>query len=164
MSKSDGLSARAAIVGWIAIAVAGGCAGKRPAIIPPNASQAPLQTSRAAQWIHEESAKNDALEFLRTCLQHYLANVRDYRCKFHMRERSGAGLAQVQVLSIKFRESPYSVDMTWLENPAGARRISYVEGRWVKEGRQLALVEPSGLGSIVLPGGLKLDIHGKESH
>jgi hypothetical protein len=113
-------------------------------------------------WANEPLAKQDALEFLRTCRQYYLDHVRDYRCKFHMRERSGGGLCEQQVIAIRFREIPYSVDMTWLENPAGARRISYVQDRWAKEGRQLALVVPSGLGTVILPGGLKLDIHGRE--
>ena len=130
--------------------------------VPLDVGQVPAQPAPEAKWAHEELAKNDALEFLKTCRQHYLDSVRDYRCKFNMRERAGSGLGEQQVIAITFRENPYSVDMTWLENPAGARRISYVEDRWVKDGRQLALVVPSGLGSIVLPGGLKLDIHGKE--
>lgn len=112
--------------------------------------------------MHEGLAEKDALEFLRACRQHYLDTVSDYRCKFHMREGSGSSLSEQQVIAIKFRESPYSVDMVWLENPAGARRISYVQDRWVKEGRQLALIVPSGLGGIVVPGGIKLDIHGRE--
>ncbi len=79
-----------------------------------------------------------------------------------MRERNSGGISDPQIIAIKFRERPYSVDMSWIANPAGARRISYVEGRWVKDGRELALVVPSGVGSFVLPGGLKLDIHGRE--
>lgn len=149
-----------------------GCAAKKahikkapiapsPVAEPPVAKPpASTPTEKQAAWTHEALAQKDALEFLRTCRQHYLEFVKDYRCVFRMRERDAGG--EQQVIAIKFREQPYSVDMTWQENPQGAKRISYVEGRWVKDGRQLALVMPTGLGSLVLPGGLKLDIHGNE--
>ncbi len=143
----------------------GGCAAKPKAqrMAPSEARHAPAaQPDVEAQQSHDELAKSNSLEFLRTCQQHYLDNVRDYRCKFNMREGAGGGLGEQQVIAVKFRENPYSVDMTWLENPAGAKRISYVQDRWVKDGRQLALVVPSGFGGIVVPGGLKLDIHGNE--
>lgn len=113
-------------------------------------------------WTHEKLAVSDPLEFLRHCRRNYLDRIRDYRCKFSMRERKSGEWGNAQIIAIKFREQPYSVDMTWLENSAGAKRISYVQDRWVKDGRQLALVVPSGIGSVVLSGGLKLDIHGRE--
>lgn len=114
------------------------------------------------QWIHEEMARDEPLEFLRSCRQHYLDTIRDYQCTFRICEQRGIGLSEPQTIAIKFRENPYSVDMRWLGNTAGASRISYVKDRWVKDGRQLALVVPSGLGGLVLPGGIKLDIHGRE--
>jgi hypothetical protein len=156
------LSARFATLLFVTLMFLGGCAARRTSqrITPPDAGQLPARPE--ARWSQEELAKSDSLEFLKTCRQRYLDNVRDYRCKFKMREAAGGGLSDQQVIAIKFRENPYSVDMTWLENSAGAKRISYVEDRWVKEGRQLAMVVPSGLGGIVVPGGIKLDIHGRE--
>lgn len=113
-------------------------------------------------WVHENLASNDPLEFLRLCRKHYLDLIRDYQCLFHLTEKRGIGLSEPQAIAIKFREHPYSVDMTWVGNTAGASRINYVKDRWVKDGRQLALVVPSGIGGLVLPGGIKLDIHGRE--
>lgn len=159
------MSARTRAAFFATLVILGGCAAKQKTqrVAPPEARQAPrTQLGVEAPQSHEELAKGDSLEFLRSCRQHYLDNVRDYRCKFNMREGSGGGLGEQQVIAVKFRENPYSVDMTWVENPAGAKRISYVQDRWVKDGRQLALVVPSGFGGIVVPGGLKLDIHGKE--
>lgn len=150
--------------GLMALSVSGlmtGCATRKApvavAAVEATSSSRPVED---ASWKYESLAQKDPLEFLRTCRQHYLEFAKSYRCVFHMRERDAGG--EQQVIAIKFREQPYSVDMTWLEHPAGAKRISYVEGRWVKEGRQLALVVPSGVGGLILPAGLKLDIHGKE--
>lgn len=149
-------------VGILVAVVTAGCAAKRHEVAAPGEILPSQPPPAREDWPHETLAKSDALEFLKSCRQHYLDHVRDYRCEFHMREREAGGLSDPQRIAIKFRENPYSVDMTWLENPAGAKRISYVQDRWVKDGRQLALVVPSGLGGIVLPGGLKLDIHGRE--
>lgn len=146
----------------LAVLVNASCAAMRHEMAAPGKILTPQHRTAGDDWTHETLAKSDALEFLKSCRRHYLEHVRDYRCEFHMRERAAGGLSDQQRIAIKFRENPYSVDMTWLENPAGARRISYVQDRWVKDGRQLALVVPSGLGGLVLPGGLKLDIHGRE--
>lgn len=88
--------------------------------------------------------------------------IQDYRCYFHIRERVGDNWPEEQVIAIRFRESPYSVEMRWVHNPQGAKRISYVAGRWISRGRQLALIIPSGLAGVLVPLGVKLDIHGPE--
>lgn len=152
-----------------ALLVLASCSTTRPTgeVLPLNPEpQKDLTAETPAEpsgpWRHEGLAQSNPLEFLRLCRQEYLVRIRDYRCKFHMRERKSGEISEAQVIAIKFREQPYSVDMTWLENAAGAKRISYVHDRWVKEGRQLALVVPSGVGGVLLSGGIKLDIHGRE--
>ena len=146
----------------IAILWFGGCASSRP--VTPSVERPPAagEASEPSSWTHEELARSDVLGFLKASRDHYVKHVRDYRCTFKMRERAGTNLGDQQVMAIKFRERPYSVDMTWIENPAGAKRISYVEDRWVNDGKQLALVVPAGIANIVVPGGIKLDIHGRE--
>lgn len=145
-----------------------GCAFERPSRFSPSVAKeaqvaVPESSARsAAGWPLELLARTDPLGFLRHCRCEYLSRIRDYTCKFHMSEREEGGLSDTQVIDIRFREHPYSVDMIWLENPRGAKRISYVHDRWVREGRQLALVVPSGVGSVLLPGGVRLDIHGRE--
>lgn len=65
-------------------------------------------------------------------------------------------------MEILFREDPYSVDMRWSRNPGPAKRVNYVAGRWIDKGRKLALIEPSGVLGLLVPGGVRHDIHGPE--
>jgi len=107
-------------------------------------------------------ASSDPLGFLKMCRDHYEAAVRDYRCHFHFRERRNGELRKEEVMAVRFREKPYSVDMHWIQNANQAHRVNYVAGRWNKDGRELALIEPSGLLGLFTPGGIRLDIHGPE--
>lgn len=107
-------------------------------------------------------AASDPLAFLKTCRQHYFEHVADYRCLFTKRERIRGKLSDEQRIDIRYRESPYSVDMRWISSPRRANRVSYVAGRWVDGGRELALIEPSGVLGMLVPGGVRRDIHGEE--
>jgi hypothetical protein len=50
-----------------------------------------------------------------------------------------------QVMRVKFREQPFSVNMLWTKNEDRARRAIYVQGRWTNaRGESLAAVEPAG--------------------
>jgi hypothetical protein len=51
--------------------------------------------------------------------------------------------------------------MRWTKNPGRAKRIKYVEDRWVKDGRQMASIEPNGLAGFFVSE-VKRDIHGDE--
>ncbi|MFH1107861.1 MAG: DUF1571 domain-containing protein [Planctomycetota bacterium] len=114
----------------------------------------------------ERSAASDPLGFLKMCREHYLATVRDYRCLFHIRERFKSAepgeTDEEQQIAVGYREQPYSVDMRWLRNAAGAARVSYVAGRWARGGREMALIVPSGVLGLFAPWGVKGDIHGPE--
>ncbi|MFN0196071.1 MAG: DUF1571 domain-containing protein [Planctomycetaceae bacterium] len=116
----------------------------------------------AGFWSREKLARDCPIEFLNGCIEHYDEQIRDYRCTFQITEKGALGLSETQRIAIQFRENPYSVDMKWIGNTSAASRICYVKDRWVKNGRQMALVVPSGVGGLILPGGIKLDIHGRE--
>jgi hypothetical protein len=93
------------------------------------------------------------------CRDHYVDTVSDYRCRFHVTEPSGRGPATEQVMEVRFREDPYGVDMRWVKNAGPARRVTYVTGRWREGGRERALIFPSGVLALLVPGGVKRDIH-----
>ena len=91
------------------------------------------------------SAKSDPVGAFRAGLARYEARVHDYTCTFEKQERVGGQLTAKQVTRIRFRDTPFSVNMLWIENEGKARRVIYVEGRWNgKHGERLAVVEPAG--------------------
>ena len=111
----------------------------------------------------ERLARKDPLAFFRFCLEEYQRNVRDYNVTFTKQELVRSKLTAEQVTEVRFRDRPYSVDMTWTRNAGRAGRVLYVEGRRVdKEGNELALCKPAGiLGGI----GIKVwrNIHGRDA-
>ena len=104
-------------------------------------------------------ARNDPLDFLRRCLEFYDRSIRDYRCRFLVRERIHGHLGPEQEMAILFRESPFSVDVRWLRGARGADRVNYVQGRWAQGGKERALVQPHGWIGILASGGIKRAIH-----
>lgn len=119
----------------------------------------PESADDAADALARQAA-DDPLAFLELCREHYLETVRDYRCVFRKQERLHNGLSAEQVILIRFREEPFSVDMRWIENTARASRLTYQKGRWVEDGRQMAYVQPSGFLGLLAPRGVKRYIHG----
>ncbi|MCP4589676.1 MAG: DUF1571 domain-containing protein [bacterium] len=111
----------------------------------------------------ERLARDDALAFFKYCAEQYERDVRDYRVTFTKQEVVRGKLSKEQVTDVRFRELPYSVDMTWTQNAARAGRVLYVAGRRVDDdGAELALIKPSGiLGGL----GIKVwrAIHGREA-
>ena len=110
----------------------------------------------------EVSPQEDPLGFLRHCLDMYEERVDDYTCIFTKQEQVDGRLGNVQKIAVRFRDEPYSVDMTWLENPGGAQRVLYVEGQWQdSQNRPLAWIKPSGsLIKLMVPS-IQLPIHGR---
>jgi len=108
----------------------------------------------------QREALADPLGFLQSCAARSREFIVDYRCRFHRLEKRGERLDPGEVMDVRFRESPYSVSMRWIQNPREADSICYVAGRWNQGGRSLALVEPHGVLGWLTPGGVKIDIHG----
>ena len=111
----------------------------------------------------ERLARHDALAFFKFCLDEYHRNIRDYNVTFTKQEWVRSKFTPEQVTHVRFRESPYSVDMLWTQNPGRAGHVLYVEGRRVDaEGNELALCKPAGiLGGL----GIKVwrAIHGRDA-
>jgi len=89
--------------------------------------------------------KTDPTAFFHSAAERYERNATDYDCTFTKQERIDGHLMPEQVMQVRLRENPFSVDMLWTRNADQARRATYVEGRWTgKHGEKLALVEPAG--------------------
>jgi Protein of unknown function (DUF1571) len=104
-------------------------------------------------------AHRNPLAFLRACIDHYDRSITDYRCTFLVCERLHGSLGPEQEMAVLFRESPFSVDVTWQHGSMLADRVSYVAGRWTRGGKQLAYVRPHGVLGLLMPAGVKRDIH-----
>lgn len=109
---------------------------------------------------NEKHAKRDALGFLKSCRDQYPTRVKDYRCRFIKRELVNGAMTAEQEIDVAYREQPFSVRMNWVKNAGRAQEVSYVENRWVEDGRQMALIKPAGVLGLLAPGGVKRDIRG----
>ncbi len=65
-------------------------------------------------------------------------------------------------MEVRFRQSPYSVRFEWVDRGGPASSVTYVAGRWMKDGQEHALIHPSGLLGLLVPRGVKRDIHGPD--
>lgn len=115
-----------------------------------------------APFVYEKLAGRDPLAFVRSCTEHYRDNIRDYRCRFEMRERRGRALRREETFAVRFRQEPFSVDLRSLSSGGRAKRVNYVAGRWTHGGREWALVQPAGILGWLLPGGVRRDIRGSD--
>lgn len=111
---------------------------------------------------NEQFARRDTLGFLKSCRAQYCDRVQDYRCRFIKRERVHGAMSSEQEIDVAYREEPFSVHMTWVKNPGRAQEVSYVQDRWVENGRQLALIKLAGVLGMLAPSGVKRDIRGEE--
>lgn len=108
-------------------------------------------------------AEQDPLAFLHRCRSRYDGRVQDYRCRFIKQELVKGKLTLEQHIDVRFRENPYSVDMHWVRNAAAAKRLNYVAGRWHDGDDEQFHVVPSGVLGLLVPGGVKRDVHGPEA-
>jgi len=113
-----------------------------------------------ADW--NRLAAKDPLAFLEACRRHYRATIRDYRGLFRIQEAVDGVRRPEEHIKIRFREEPYSVRMDWIQNARRAARLTYVRGRWTKDGREMALILPAGVLGLLVPMGVKRDIHGAD--
>ena len=83
----------------------------------------------------------DPIALLQRCIDHYDATYQDYTCITIKHEVVQGRQKDRQKVAAKFMGQPHSVYLKWLENPDGADRVLYVEGKY--GGRML--VNPAGL-------------------
>ncbi|NLX12661.1 MAG: DUF1571 domain-containing protein [Phycisphaerales bacterium] len=111
----------------------------------------------------EELAGEDPLRFFKQMLDRYDQRVRDYTCTFTKQELVGGALTEEQVIDVHFREQPFSVLFKWVKNEDKCSRVLYVEDRWVKDGLQMALVEPGVIARLFVPYVMR-QIDGKDAY
>lgn len=99
----------------------------------------------------ERLAKTDQIAFLQYCLDNYRGKYADYTSVFTKQERINGVLGKEQKTSVRFREAPFSVAMTWLTNPPMGDRILYVEGR---NNNEMRVRPTSAFLQALLPGGV----------
>ena len=96
----------------------------------------------------EARAARDPIASFEEALDQYDRSVRDYTCTFTKQELVGGQLTAEQVIKVMFREKPFSVRFEWIKNADKCDRVLYVKDRWIKDGQQMAVVEPGPLARL----------------
>jgi len=113
---------------------------------------------------NEQFAKEDPIAFLHHCREQYFQNIQDYSCTFIKQERIKGRISEEQVMSVKYREEPYSVNMLWTVNPSDAVQVTYIAGRWKdKNGNEQAWCVPAGAIVKIFIKKTLQPIHGKRA-
>lgn len=128
---------------WIA---ASACAPPSPGRVGPSAVAGPAPVRVAQAGNHAELATRDPMALVRLGRARYDQEIQDYHCTLTKQERLGNKLSAVQTIEVRFRKSPKTVYMIWLQNPDQARRALFMDTpEFVdKHGRKVARVEPAG--------------------
>ncbi len=116
----------------------------------------------AAEESLEAFAARDPVAFLEMLLARYDRSVRDYTCTFTKQEIIGGRLSAVQKIEAMFRESPFSVRLTWVENADKCSRALYVADRWIKDGEPMAVIAPGAIARLIVPYVMR-PIHGPDA-
>jgi hypothetical protein len=112
----------------------------------------------------ERMAREEPLKLLREAQRRYRESVLDYTCIFRKQENLDGKLTEVQGTKVKYRDKSHSVYMEWIENPAKAKRVIYVEGKWTtKKGEPGALCEPAGAIAKLFVNSIVMPINGPEA-
>ena len=107
-------------------------------------------------------AAADPMGFLEAVLNRYEQSVQDYTCIFSKQERIEGKLGREQVMRVFFRESPFSVRLHFLEDADRCKSVLYVEDRWAKNSKRMAVVEPTGIARWFVSHVMR-DINGKDA-
>lgn len=110
----------------------------------------------------ERLARRDPIAFFEKALDRYDRSVRDYTCTFKKQELVNGRMTELQVMEAKFRESPFSVRLKWIENQDKCSRVLYVVDRWLKNDQQMAVVEPGAIARLFVPYVMR-PIHGRDA-
>jgi hypothetical protein len=106
----------------------------------PQAAPAPEEPNVPSDDI-EELIRNDHIGLFKRAIAKYEENITDYTGTFHKQERIEGKLHDKQVIAFKFKETPYSLLMTWKENPGRADKLLYVKGQY--DGKMI--IHPTGI-------------------
>lgn len=90
-------------------------------------------------------ARTDHIALLKWAQQNYKNRVQDYQGTFYKRERINGKLKKEQIISILFKEEPFSVLMKWKKNAGSVDKLLYVEG----SNNNQMIVHPTGLFSWI---------------
>lgn len=125
---------------------------------PAPAPVAPPVKADATDPLAQRVAR-DPIAVLQEGLDRYNRNVTSYTCTLYKQERiNPAGpMGLEQKMTCKFLDKPFSVYLEAVENPIGAKKVLYVEGKWDNK----MLVQPAGL--AVLLGFFLIDPHGSQA-
>lgn len=107
-------------------------------------------------------AARDPVAFFEMAIQRYDRSVRDYTCTFSKQERVAGRLGSEQVIETMFRENPFSVRFKWIKNADKCSRVLYVDDRWIKDGMEMAVVEPGVIARLFVPYVMR-EIHGPDA-
>ncbi len=163
-------SRRTFLVGGILLVALFGLEAERISGSPPRVPVPELLESAVALPVGpivvdhpEDQIRSNPLAFLRHARQSYDQKIRDYECRFSKQESLHGRIGETQVSEVKFREGPFSVFMTVVENPGRYRRVLYVKDEIVKEGQQYATIEPQGAIARFLVKSVQRPIDGEEA-
>lgn len=133
----------------VMVLVAGMCGCVQPA--------APVQPSQFAKIEAKDELAGrlakDPVAVLREGLDRYNRDVTSYTCTLYKQERVNpqGPMGPNQKMLCKFMGKPFSVFIDTVENPIGARKILFIEGKWDNK----MLTQPVGIG--VFMGNMLLD-------
>jgi hypothetical protein len=90
-------------------------------------------------------ARRDPLALLELASARCSLEIGDYQCIMLKQEKLAGRLTPVQRIRMRYRATPHSVYLEWLENAGQAKRACYVTGRDMgQDGCELARIEPAG--------------------
>lgn len=135
----------------------GACVRSHHAQTPLSAHQPDKLHTASPQISKDEAmqlASADPAAFLQRCRNLCRVHARDYVCLFVKEECLADGLSPERHMEVRFREEPFSVDLTWTKNPQLASRMTYVQGWRDKAGNPIAHFHLRGGLGLLAPNGV----------
>lgn len=96
-------------------------------------------------------AETDHVALLKLCLDNYHKTYRNYTCRLTKLERLGSRMSPMEIIDVKFMDSPFSVVMTWQQvGAARGDKMLYVEDPRLPADQWRMYIHPSGLAGRLL--------------
>lgn len=120
---------------WLALVLCLWVSDRRPSrdessfdLAAPSFSAVSLEIDKDGTDPLEKLARESPLAFLEKSLERYDEEIKGYTLTFLKKERIGGTLQRAEKTEVRFRESPFSVHMRWIEGAKLAAKVLYVEG------------------------------------